>query len=80
MKNNLSFKKYPLILLCTISAVGIALYKFLFLKKEVASIGIIGGADGPTTIFLTSKFINPEIIIFSIIFIVSLGIYIFLKR
>jgi oxaloacetate decarboxylase beta subunit len=37
-----------------IAALG-AHYLFGFTLKEAASIGIIGGADGPTTIFLTSK-------------------------
>ena len=32
-----------------------AAYLFGFSTKEAASIGIIGGADGPTTIFLTSQ-------------------------
>jgi sodium ion-translocating decarboxylase beta subunit len=32
-----------------------------FLPKEAASIGIIGGADGPTAIFLTSK-LAPDLI------------------
>lgn len=32
-----------------------------FLPKEAASIGIIGGADGPTSIFLTAK-LAPELI------------------
>ena len=37
-----------------IAALGAA-YLFGFDFKEAASIGIIGGADGPTSIFLTSK-------------------------
>jgi oxaloacetate decarboxylase beta subunit len=37
-----------------IAALGAA-YLFGFSPREAASIGIIGGADGPTTIFLTSK-------------------------
>ncbi len=36
------------------AAIGAA-YVFGFTIKEAASIGIIGGADGPTTIFLTAK-------------------------
>ena len=32
-----------------------AFYVFGFTPKEAASIGIIGGADGPTSIFLASK-------------------------
>ena len=37
-----------------IAALG-AFYLFGFSPKEAASIGIIGGADGPTSIFLASK-------------------------
>ncbi|MBW1962929.1 MAG: sodium ion-translocating decarboxylase subunit beta [Deltaproteobacteria bacterium] len=37
-----------------IAAIGAA-YIFGFTAKEAASIGIIGGADGPTSIFLASK-------------------------
>lgn len=37
-----------------IAALG-AYYFFGFSMKEAASIGIIGGADGPTSIFLTAK-------------------------
>ncbi len=37
-----------------IAALG-AYYIFGFSMKEAASIGIIGGADGPTSIFLTAK-------------------------
>ncbi|PKN62829.1 MAG: glutaconyl-CoA decarboxylase subunit beta [Deltaproteobacteria bacterium HGW-Deltaproteobacteria-15] len=37
-----------------IAAMGAA-YIFGFTPREAASIGIIGGADGPTAIFLTSK-------------------------
>lgn len=37
-----------------IAALG-AYYLFDFTAKEAAAIGIIGGADGPTTIFLTAK-------------------------
>ncbi len=37
-----------------VAALG-AYYLFGFTAKEAASIGIIGGADGPTTIFLTAK-------------------------
>jgi len=34
---------------------GGAIYSGLFTAQEAASIGIIGGADGPTAIFLTAK-------------------------
>ena len=38
-----------------------AFYWFDFSIEEAASIGIIGGADGPTTIFLTAK-LAPELL------------------
>jgi oxaloacetate decarboxylase beta subunit len=38
-----------------------AFYVFDFTKAEAASIGIIGGADGPTTIFVASQ-LAPEIL------------------
>ena len=38
-----------------------ATYFFGFTIKEAASIGIIGGADGPTTIFLTAK-LAPDLL------------------
>ncbi len=37
-----------------LAALG-AFYIFWFTMQEAASIGIIGGADGPTTIYLTAK-------------------------
>ena len=37
-----------------VAAIG-ALYIFNFTPQEAASIGIIGGADGPTSIFLTAQ-------------------------
>jgi oxaloacetate decarboxylase beta subunit len=43
-----------------VAALG-AHYLFGFTLKESASIGIIGGADGPTTIFLTSQ-LAPDLL------------------
>ena len=43
-----------------IAAMGAA-YLFGFTAKEAASIGIIGGADGPTAIYLTSK-LAPQLL------------------
>jgi sodium ion-translocating decarboxylase beta subunit len=43
-----------------IAAIGAA-YIFGFSAKEAACIGIIGGADGPTTIFLSSK-LAPQLL------------------
>ena len=44
---------------CALSLTGIDGVAFTF--KEAASIGIIGGADGPTAIFLTSK-LAPQLL------------------
>ncbi len=44
---------------CLLSLTGITDVAFTF--KQAASIGIIGGADGPTAIFLTSK-LAPELL------------------
>ena len=44
---------------CALSLTGIEGVAFTF--KEAASIGIIGGADGPTAIFLTSK-LAPQLL------------------
>ncbi|MDP6796074.1 MAG: sodium ion-translocating decarboxylase subunit beta, partial [Verrucomicrobiota bacterium] len=43
-----------------LAALG-AFYVFKFKLPEAASIGIIGGADGPTTIFLTAK-LAPDLL------------------
>jgi len=43
-----------------LAALG-AFYVFGFEEPEAASIGIIGGADGPTTIFLTAK-LAPDLL------------------
>lgn len=44
---------------CLLSLTGVDAIAFTF--KEAASIGIIGGADGPTAIFLTSK-LAPQLL------------------
>lgn len=57
----------PQLMLLGAAAQGGIFFTFLgalaigFLPKEAASIGIIGGADGPTSIFLTAK-LAPELI------------------
>ena len=47
-----------------------------FFAPEAASIGIIGGADGPTAIFLSSQFFRS--FIFPIIFALSLFSWLFI--
>lgn len=39
------------------------LNNFFNMKKQAASIGIIGGADGPTAIFITGKTTNQLLLI-----------------
>lgn len=59
---------------------GLLLAKF-FLPKEAATIGIIGGADGPTAIFVTSK-LPPDISHFLLIlgFIVGVVGFLILRK
>ena len=60
---------------------GLLLAKF-FLPKETATIGIIGGADGPTAIFVASK-LSPNLSHFLLIlgFIVGVvGFFILRKQ
>ena len=54
---------------------------FLMLKhNDAASVGIIGGADGPTAIFYSCKFASPDIIPWSImIILLCLNIYVINK-
>lgn len=50
----------------------------VFFNREAASIGIIGGADGPTAIYIASQINWFPIIVFSIE--IALGLYLFLTR
>lgn len=56
-------------------------FNIIFSKKRASAIGIIGGADGPTAIFIAKKagidFLLPS---FIFIIIVSLIIIIVLKK
>ena len=66
-----SFKKHVLFSLGITLAV--ALFRYFFSAKEAASIGIIGGSDGPTTIFLVgnpiSTFLIPILVLFAILLV-----------
>ena len=53
-------KKVLLVVLCLLALVGAAL-SLLSLMAEQKSVGIIGGADGPTAIYVTSK-LAPELL------------------
>ena len=62
VKNISSNWKWGCLLLAGICGLGLIYQRFrglllakFFLPKETATIGIIGGADGPTAIFVTSK-------------------------
>lgn len=48
-------------------------------ENEAASIGIIGGADGPTAIFVTGPDLSWPVIAVSAIIIISLAIFIIRK-
>lgn len=49
-------KKVVLIILCVITLLLVtASFFFLASSQQGSSIGIIGGADGPTTIFITGN-------------------------
>lgn len=49
-------------------------------SKKVSSIGIIGGADGPTAIFLTSSGTYSIFGLFSILTTIGIVIYIYLRK
>ena len=48
-------------------------------ETEAASIGIIGGADGPTAIFVTGPNLSWLVIAISVIIVVALAIFIIRK-
>ncbi|WP_432663196.1 sodium ion-translocating decarboxylase subunit beta [Wukongibacter baidiensis] len=86
---NWSFKKH----FCSCLGVFISfllllkLLKFIFVasllssfEDSSASIGIIGGADGPTAIYLASRVPSLGITIFCILFIITLLLYFPLKK
>jgi len=67
---NWSFKKHVIL------SSGITLAVMLlrnFFSNEAASIGIIGGSDGPTAIFLAgnpvSTFLIPNVVLFTILLV-----------
>ena len=47
---------------------------------DIAEIGIIGGADGPTSIFIASSVNWPVIIVMGIIVVLAVGSFIVWKK
>ena len=50
------------------------------LETEAASIGVIGGADGPTAIFVTTSGPDWDLVIVGAVLIVSVIGYLYLRR
>ena len=78
IRNNWSFKKH--VIFSLILSVSIEIIKYVFVNRnDAAAIGIIGGADGPTAIFLGNKMLSPLFLLteFSIVlsFIILLVLY-----
>lgn len=60
IKNNWSLKKH--IIFSLIISFVVQIIKYISITRtSAASIGIIGGADGPTAIFLANKIISENI-------------------
>lgn len=53
---------------------------FDFLNQSTASVGIIGGADGPTAIFLAKEAGPSRAGFFGILFLVVIVIILFMKK
>ena len=48
---------------------------------DASSVGIIGGADGPTAIFITGKFSSWEVLLLAAVFAaVIVGVVFFVKK
>lgn len=48
-------------------------------RPDAASIGIIGGADGPTAIFVTGSFARPALIVCGLI-LIAVIIFLLIRR
>ena len=70
----------------TVSAGWLTVYGLMMflvnraLETEAASIGVIGGADGPTAIFVTTSGPDWDLVIAGAVLIVSLIGYWYLRR
>ena len=51
-----------------------------FTGPQAASIGIIGGADGPTAVFVSSSPVVPLIVLLAVTALAGIGIYLFRRR
>jgi Na+-transporting methylmalonyl-CoA/oxaloacetate decarboxylase beta subunit len=79
-------KRKVLLILFILNTLTIVIYyipllqeiTYVFFDKEAAAIDIIGGADGPTAIFITSRLSWFPILLFSIEII--LGLYLLISR
>ena len=58
MKTNVKLKKHLILCICTLVPLGLIIRSLLFKRTEAASVAIIGGADGPTALFIASKSIS----------------------
>lgn len=74
--NSWSFKRYLLIFL------SIIILNFLFElhNQSAGSIGIIGGADGPTAVFIAERAGTSRVGFFGILFLIVLVICFALKK
>ncbi len=75
MNSSKSFNKYIIICIVLVSFIIFYIYNFIFSLNKVASIGIIGGADGPTSIYMTARW-NPKFIYVALI---GLSIFVLFK-
>lgn len=56
------------------------LYYSLFTPHEAASIGVIGGVDGPTTVFIAHKMIKEPAFVKGILVLLMFSMYIPTKK
>lgn len=87
------YRKHPLRFVClglSVLSFLALIYEFLInrlltglLNTNAESIGIIGGADGPTTVFITStvrKGLSPDTLVFLTVMILGLVGYFWFRR
>lgn len=83
LKKELSFKKYfGIISIIFFIILGAIVIGKNFMTSESVSIGIIGGADGPTAVFIANKAINQPtfFVIALVLFCVAIAFYKPIKR
>lgn len=74
MKKKLIYGAFIFVTIFTLTLV------FEFYNQYVASIGVIGGADGPTAIFLATEVGSSRAEFFGILFLVVIVIILFMKK